>query len=42
MYPHIDHLGFKCIITLFMFLEFISRHAYRDAKLKLLKKSKLS
>jgi hypothetical protein len=37
MYPLYHHLGFKCIVSFYLFAEFQSRNAYREAKLKLLK-----
>ena len=36
MYPLYHHLGFKCIVSFYLFAEFQSRNAYREAKLKLL------
>ena len=33
MYSLYHHLGFKCIVSLYLFAEFQSRNAYREAKI---------
>ncbi len=40
MYPLNHHIGFKSIITFFMFIEYQNRNTYRRTKIELLKKQK--
>jgi hypothetical protein len=37
MYPLNHHIGFKIVVSFFMFAEYQSRNAYRRAKINLLK-----
>ncbi len=40
MYPLNHHIGFKCVVSFFMLVEYNSRNTYRQSKIQLLKNQK--
>jgi len=41
MYPLFHHIGFKCIVSFFIFAEYKSHNDYRRTKIELLKAQKI-